>query len=138
MGFAATSDTTVAGVALAPDAQNDGNLTLGEILYAGDTQNLTAELVVLSACGAHPGDRELGGLLRAFLDRGARSVIAATGTVDDQSTMELMTRFYDHWLGDMDAPTKAEALRRAQEELRLLPGMRNSERWGAFVIYGAP
>ena len=48
---------------------------------------------------------------RAFLARGARSVLVSLWNVSDEATELLMRRFYMHWLRDPDKPDKAEALK---------------------------
>ncbi len=127
-------------MALAPDERNDGRLTVGEILDDPALQ-LEAELVVLSACQTGLGDLKEAegtvGLQRAFLAKGARSVLVSLWSVSDVVTEELMKRFYTHWLEDEDGPSKAEALRRAQEEVRETPGWEHPRYWAAFQLVGA-
>ena len=125
-------------IALAPDPTHDGLLTVGEIL--DELPPLTADLVVLSACQTGLGDLKEAegtvGLQRAFLARGARSVLVSLWNVSDEATARLMKRFYHHWLGD-DRPSKAEALRRAQEDVRRIPGFRHPRFWAPFQLVGA-
>jgi CHAT domain-containing protein len=127
-------------VALAADEQHDGLLTVGEILD-DPALELDAELVVLSACQTGLGDLKEAegtvGLQRAFLARGARSVLVSLWSVSDVVTEELMKRFYSHWLEDEDGPSKAEALRRAQVEVRRTPGWEHPRYWAAFQVVGA-
>jgi len=127
-------------VALAPDDENDGLLTVGEILD-DPALELEAELVVLSACQTGLGDLKEAegtvGLQRAFLAKGARSVLVSLWSVSDVVTEELMRRFYTHWLEDEDTPSKAEALRRAQEEIRRTPGWEHPRFWAGFQLVGA-
>jgi CHAT domain-containing protein len=52
-------------------------------------------------------------------------------------TAQLMERFYAHWLDDTDRPRKAEALRRAQEDIRHTPGWEHPRNWAAFQLVGA-
>ena len=98
---------------------------------------LSAELVVLSACQTGLGDLKdaegIVGLPRAFLARGARSVLASLWSVDDRATRELVESFYTHWLKDDDEPSKAEALRRAQEDMQ----GKSPRDWAAFQLVGA-
>lgn len=101
-------------IALAPNGTgetNDGLLTADEILNL----KLNAELVVLSACdtgeGRITGDGVLG-LSRSLITSGVPSVIVSLWAVNDDSTSQLMRRFYQNLsTGQM---TKAEALRQAQ------------------------
>ena len=48
-----------------------------------------------------------------------------------------MSSFYQHWLNDPDQPSKAEALRRAQETVRKTPGFEHPRFWAAFQLVGA-
>jgi tetratricopeptide (TPR) repeat protein len=79
---------------------------------------LESSLVTLSACETGradiaPGDEQLG-LSRAFLYAGARSVVQTLWRVDDQTTGQLMQRFYS---GLMSGLSRATALRAAQLEV---------------------
>ncbi|MCP4572883.1 MAG: CHAT domain-containing protein [bacterium] len=81
--------------------------------------DLDADLVYLSCC--HAGrrlGRRGGGTVDfagAFLDAGARSVVASTLWVDDEAAAALAGSFYRLWLSGAG---RAEALRGAQQELR--------------------
>lgn len=123
-------------IALAPDGSQDGLLTVGEVL--DEITSLSAELVVLSACQTGLGQLRAAegtvGLQRAFLAKGARSVLVSLWSVSDQATDLLMRSFYRHWLG---GESKAEALRRAQEELRAMPEFADPRYWAAFQLVGA-
>ncbi len=83
-----------------------------------DTLRLDADLVVLSACvtafGPERGGEGFMSLSRAFQVAGARTVAASLWNVADDSTAELMIRFYRHLLA---AEPTDEALRKAQMEL---------------------
>jgi len=145
-GFAYSADAKVLDsfVALAPDSAADGAgnglLTVGEVI--DDVPRLTAELVVLSACQTGLGNLKQAegtvGLQRAFLAKGARSVLVSLWSVSDRATELLMRGFYTHWLRDADNPGKAEALRRAQEDVRRAPGLADPRYWAAFQLVGAP
>jgi CHAT domain-containing protein len=105
-----------------------------------DVYNLTlaADLVVLSGCQTALGKELRGegllGLTRGFMYAGARAVVASLWQVNDESTAELMKRFYRGMLREHRRP--ADALRAAQLE------MSQDKRWGApfywagFVIQG--
>lgn len=130
-------------VALAPDSTHDGLLRVGELL---DDPSLTlrADLVVLSACQTGIGNIKHAegtvGLQRALLARGARSVLVSLWSVDDEATRVLMQKFYAHWLGDHDAPGKAESLRRAQDDVRSDRShseWADARYWAAFQLVGA-
>jgi CHAT domain-containing protein len=142
-GYAYSSDarTRESFVALAAgregETEYDGHLTVGEVL--DEKTPLTAELVVLSACQTGLGNLKQAegtiGLQRAFLAKGARSVLVSLWSVPDEATSLLMQRFYAYWLGD-DKPSKAEALRRAQADVR--KDHPHPWYWAAFQLVGAP
>ena len=97
------------------EGQANGLLQAWEIF---EQMRIDADLVTLSACetglGKEMGGEGLVGLTRAFQYAGARSVLASLWSVGDESTAELMTRFY----GQLKAgKTKDDALRAAQLEL---------------------
>ncbi|MCP4547133.1 MAG: tetratricopeptide repeat protein [bacterium] len=131
---------------LAPD-QDNGLLQVWEIF---ERVRIDADLVVLSACesglGQELGGEGLIGLTRAFQYAGARSVAASLWSVPDQTTAELMIRFYRHLRSGLP---KDEALRAAQLELIRGPievtgadGQKVQKDasapyyWAAFQIYG--
>jgi len=124
---------------LAPDAANDGLLTVGEVIDR--LPKLCAELVVLSACQTGLGNIQEAegtvGLQRAFLAKGGRSVLVSLWNVSDQATLLLMKSFYQHWLEDGDQPSKADALRRAQGDVRSASGFEHPRYWAAFQLVGA-
>ncbi|HET7460493.1 MAG TPA: CHAT domain-containing protein [Longimicrobium sp.] len=126
-------------VALAPGGGANGLLTVSEVLSQPGPMH--AELVVLSACQSGLGNLQNGegtvGLQRAFLARGARSVLVSLWSVSDRATEALMRGFYTHWLNDRDHPGKAEALRRAQADVRAMPGLESPLYWAAFQLAGA-
>jgi tetratricopeptide (TPR) repeat protein len=140
-GLAYSSDARARDsfVALGPGEDHDGLLTIAEVL--DELPTLRAELVVLSACETGLGNLKQAegtlGLQRAFLARGARSVLVTLWGVDDEATQRLIRAFYDHWLEDDDRPTKAEALRRAQSDLRATPAFDHPRFWAAFQLVGA-
>ena len=73
-----------------------------EFVYTRDLYNLTlnADMVVLSACETGIGKLWAGegivSLARAFSFAGAKSVINTLWSINDQTTTELMTTFYEH------------------------------------------
>jgi CHAT domain-containing protein len=96
------------------------------------------DLVVLSACQTALGREIRGeglvGLTRGFMYAGARSVVASLWQVDDESTAELMKRFYQAMLKDGGRP--AEALRTAQLEMSRSPRWSPPFYWAGFVLQG--
>ncbi len=98
---------------------------------------MTAELVTISACrsaGARIYAGEgLVGLTWAFLEAGAKNVIAGLWDVDDRSTAELAGRLYAE-IARGAAP--ADALRAAKLELIHAGGTyRKPYYWGPFQLY---
>jgi len=140
LAFSSEAQARDSFIALAPDSASDGLLTMGEVIDAPQL-SLRAELVVLSACRTGLGTltRAEGamGLQRAFLARGARSVLVSLWSVSDDATELLMRRLYTHWIEDVDGPSKAEALRRAQADVRRTPGLSHPRFWAAFQLVGA-
>jgi CHAT domain-containing protein len=65
---------------------------------------------------------------------GARRVVASLWQVDDESTAELMKRFYRGMLERRLPP--AAALREAQLELAATERWRSPFHWAAFVLQG--
>jgi CHAT domain-containing protein/tetratricopeptide (TPR) repeat protein len=141
-GFAFASDARARDsfVALAADSVHDGLLTVGEIMD-DPALRLTSDLVVLSACQSGLGDLKDAegtiGLPRAFLARGARSVLVSLWSVSDEATRLLMERFYAHWLDDTDRPSKAAALKRASDDVRRTSGFEHPRFWAGFQVIGA-
>jgi len=123
----------------APEAGvDDGVLTAFE---ASQLNLEGTELVVLSACETGLG-KELNsdgvfGLRRGLQEAGAGAVMMSMWSVPDKETQELMSLFYEKWLGGMEKP---EALRQAQLEERETVRKRYGKDlpfyWGAFVLVG--
>lgn len=112
-------------VQLAPSETDDGLLEVFEIMRS---DNLNADLVVLSACETALGTRFAGegmlGLAKAFAYTGIPQVVASLWRLEDQSTAVLMQTFYE---GLADGLDTAAALRVAQ--LSLLQGKAGSFWW---------
>src|ERR1700752_871037 len=96
------------------------------------------DLVVLSACRTGLGKDVRGegliGLTRGFMYAGASSVVASLWKVDDEATAELMKHFYLNMLQKGMRP--AEALRAAQNTLRLNPAWQSPHFWAGFILQG--
>jgi CHAT domain-containing protein/tetratricopeptide (TPR) repeat protein len=100
---------------------------------------LASDLVVLSACQTARGKVLPGegveGLARAFLQSGARTVVASLWNVNDERSAELMAAFYGRLAR---GEGKAEALRSARLELRRRhPGL-PPRVWAPYVLIGEP
>jgi CHAT domain-containing protein len=111
------------------------------LLFARDLldEDLSAELVVLSACETGLGRRMNGegllGMTWAWFVAGVPSTVASQWPVADDSTARLMQAFYAELKGG--AP-KAEALRRAQLALLKDRKTRHPFYWAPFVLSGDP
>ncbi|MGL5081776.1 MAG: CHAT domain-containing protein [Microcoleaceae cyanobacterium] len=124
-GFFNTRNPALSGIVLSlVDQQGtwqNGYLRLNEIFNL----KLPAELIVLSACQTARGDNIRGeglvGITRGFMYAGTPRVMATLWRVNDESTAELISRFYPKLLVEQLSP--AAALRSAQIE------MWQSERW---------
>ncbi len=100
-------------------------------------QPLQAELVTISGCHgagakAYAGEG-LVGFTWAFLQAGARNVVAGLWNADDAATVEIMAEFYKR-LGS--GATPAEALRQAK--LKLLQSGEPNRRpyyWGTLQLF---
>ncbi|HAX80426.1 MAG TPA: hypothetical protein DCY88_32465, partial [Cyanobacteria bacterium UBA11372] len=91
------------------------------------------ELLVLSACQTASGDKRAAlGLAGIAVRAGARTTLATLWSVDDESTAELMSKFYQE-LADAKV-TKALALQRAQ--LTLLQKYEIPYFWAPYVLVG--
>jgi CHAT domain-containing protein len=117
---------------------DDGVLTA----YEASQLNLQGtELVILSACETGLGKDfnidGIFGLRRGLQEAGADAVMMSMWSVPDKETQELMSLFYEKWLGGMEKP---EALRQAQlverETVRKRYGKDLPFYWGAFVLIG--
>jgi CHAT domain-containing protein len=112
----------------------DGFLGLSD-LYELD---LAADLVVLSGCRTALGKEVRGeglmGLTRGFLYAGVPRAAAGLWRVEDRTTAELMSRFYQAlWRDGLPA---AAALRQAQLSLSKEPRYRPPYSWAGFVLQG--
>ncbi len=140
LAYAYYSKARLSFLALAPDSTHDGLLTVGKLMD-DTTLSLRARLIVLSGCQTALGSvmqaEGTVGLQRAFLAKGAHSLLVSLWSVDDDATEMLMKSFYNHWLGDPDGPTKAEALRRAQRDVRQIARFTHPLSWAAFELVGA-
>lgn len=109
------------------------------IIFAADIQQLDlqrTDLVVLSACRSGLGDIAVGdgahGLRRAFLAAGARSVLSALWDVPDESSMTLVTEFFQQLLNKVP---RVEALAAARAVVREAHP-RDPIHWAGFVLDG--
>lgn len=99
---------------------------------------INAELVTLSACdagiGRIEGEEGVSSLVEAFLNAGARSVVASLWPAEDTYTKGLMEAFYRHLA---QGETKREALRQAKMDmLREFGDAVPPLYWAGFVLVG--
>jgi len=125
-------------VELGAGGGHDGRLEVHEIFGL----SLTADLVVLSACQTGVGSGSLAdvpagddwvGLNRAFLQAGARRVMATLWSVEDWSTASFMERFYREYSASDDA---VHALATAQRAALSAPATSHPFAWAGFIIVG--
>jgi len=122
-------------IVLAPGGDQDGNLTVQDILSNVDLTGVN--LVVLSACetavGARSGGDEVVGLTRALLYAGTPGVISTLWNISDAASAGLMEEFYRRLTGGASV---AEALRQAQ--LAVKERYADPKYWAAFTLTGDP
>lgn len=94
---------------------------------------LSSDLVVLSACETGLKSEE-GGLVRGFLNAGARQVLATLWPVKDRWTARLMASFYRAHL--RQGLSTSAALREAQRELLESSHGSSPYYWAGFVLNG--
>ena len=95
---------------------------------------LRAKLVVLSCCHSARGQTKAEGAVgisRAFLGSGARSVLVALWALDDKSTEQLMSHFYDHLVAGQSA---GESLHEAMKCMR--SNGYDVNQWAPFILIG--
>jgi CHAT domain-containing protein len=96
-----------------PRADEDGFLQASEVVQLP----LHAELVVLSACetavGPLEGQEGISNLSRAFLLAGARTVVSTLWSVNDDTTLYLMKKFYAELARHRRAPDALKAAKNA-------------------------
>jgi CHAT domain-containing protein len=115
-------------------SEEDGFLTAREIFDL----EWKAEMVVLSACNTARGEKKAGegivGLTWALFVAGAPTQVLSQWAVADESTAELMKRFYGHL--KQDKP-KGAALRAAALTLMKKDGQHEHPfYWAPFVLVG--
>ena len=114
------------------DNTDDGMLQVREIRNL----HLNAELVTLSACdtGVGPvGEDGVANLVNAFIEAGADTVVSTLWELEDHSTVQLMTHFYDRLA---KGEPKGAALRDAQYEM-MKDGFAPYY-WASFELVGDP
>lgn len=120
---------------LAPGEGQDGRLELREILGLPLSG---VELVVLATCRSSEGQRsdrdDSSSLSRAFLTAGARAVVSADWSIDDDATAAFMATFHRSL---RDGRGADEALQEAQAVLFSGSEWADPYFWAAFRVQGA-
>jgi len=108
------------------------------ILTAYEAMNLNldnTDIVVMSACETGLGEVKNGegvyGLQRAFIVAGAQNLIMSLWKVNDETTMLLMSTFYNEWF---NGKSKTDAFNAAIQQVK--KDYPNPYFWGAFVMLG--
>ncbi|MEM7592639.1 MAG: CHAT domain-containing protein, partial [Cyanobacteria bacterium P01_A01_bin.83] len=95
------------------------------------------ELMVLSACQTAAGDdRAALGMAGMAVRSGARSTLATLWSVKDESTTQLMDKFYQQLAQSRSDINKAQALREAQLALIQSQDFNHPFYWSPFVLVG--
>ena len=136
--IAAHGDAERGEIALAPSFRRPNGIPQEDVylLTMSDISKiqLRAKLVVLSCCHSARGLTKAEGavgIARAFLGSGARSVLVALWALDDNSTEQLMTHFYDHLVAGQSA---GESLHEAMKWMRSKGYDVNQ--WAPFILIG--
>ena len=113
---------------------DDGILTPGEIA----SLNLSAKIVILSACntavGQYENSESLSGLAESFIFAGAESLILSHWPVETEATSQLMQLFINN-LKTKKMP-RAEAFQQAIIELKKIEQFTHPLFWAGFSYYG--
>ena len=132
---AVVDERSVSGTALvlSPSRGEDGHLGPGDL----GALTIEADLVVLSACSSAGGPLATGegvqGLTSAFLQAGARSLVATGWRIGDQSVVPLVDSFY---AGLARGEMITDALRGAK--LAAIKAGAPPRTWAAFTAIGDP
>lgn len=109
--------------------------TLRQLIDRQSKQRNSIELLVLSACETAKGDqRSVLGLAGVAAQAGARSTVASLWLVNEESTVALMSEFYQ---GLKNGLSKAEALRQAKLTLINSSDFNHPFFWGSFQLIGS-
>lgn len=92
------------------------------------------DLLVLSACETAVGDKRAAlGIAGVAVRAGARSTLASLWLVDDASTPQMMSTFYD---GLLVGSSKAKALSQAQRQFIQSKRYHHPRFWASFILLG--
>jgi len=138
-GLIDMEEPSLSALAVTADAQNDGFVTVHEVLR----RRIASDLIVLSGCETAQGkviwSEGIEGFPRAFLFSGSPRVIVSLWKVDDRATAALMSKLYALWNpAEGQGLPLATALVRAQEHVRAQDEWSHPFFWGAWVLWGLP
>ncbi|HIK08635.1 MAG TPA: CHAT domain-containing protein [Trichormus sp. M33_DOE_039] len=96
----------------------------------------TVDLLLLTACeSAIDNDRAALGLAGVAVQAGVKTALASLWSINDASTVKLVTKFYEAWCHS--GVSKAEALQIAQRSLITNGGLSSHPAyWAAFILVG--
>lgn len=104
---------------------------------SAESLDIQADLTVLSSCESGLGliieGENLIALNRSFLAAGSRNILYSLWKIDDESSSDLMIRFYRQYL---TGKSYAASLRAAKLELLRNPATAAPRHWAAFVLMG--
>lgn len=122
-----------------PSAQDDGFLSVGDVMERWRGRLDGCELVVLSACetarGEHHSHEGVFAMPWGLFYAGVPAVIVSHWRVSDDSTAELMAEFY-HLLREEPGISKLSAFTRARQAIRAR--YPTPFHWAPFVYLGDP
>ena len=128
----------LSGIVMSRFAENGQKLDEFVRLHDIYGMNLSANLVVLSACETGIGKEVRGeGLMslnNAFLQVGAKTVMSSLWKVEDKATLELMKNFYQSLANENTTPSKA--LQQAQIKMWESGRYKSPFYWAAFTVQG--
>lgn len=108
---------------------------LEKLLSFSQFREEPVELLTLSACKTAEGDERAAlGLAGVAIKAGVRSALASLWAVNDESTSQLISEFYQQLR--RSELSKAQALQRAQQKLLKQKAFRHPIYWAPFLLIG--
>jgi CHAT domain-containing protein len=132
-GYTDRRSPSLSWLALAPGPEDDGLLTVGEVLG----MDLPTDLAVLSACDAGGGTQVEGeglvGMVRAFFLAGSPRVVANLWTADDEASLAFSTALHARWKA---GGSLTEALEAGRDAVRENPAWSHPSYWAGWCAWG--
>ncbi|MEM8885094.1 MAG: CHAT domain-containing protein, partial [Planctomycetota bacterium] len=122
-------------IALAPTKENDGLLTMHDLMRLRLPANMTILAGMQPAKGTQDVDEAIQATTKALHLAGSTRVVITRWPVSDAATAGFMLEFYRGWK-ERKEPIPF-ALRRAQEYVRTLPGTAHPRNWAGWEVWGA-